>query len=263
MYGPSENTLTVNATHQMLSDLENSFQTLAVLSPSRKMENVLGYDVQLPLQKSVVFQYKRPYTAKTDNKRRFKMDKGQWRTLVSIYSRGEAFFTFPTVIDPSDLNATLENTVFVDVHGLKYNTSLVYVPQNPSGASKTPRVEAKIRNGRKYPVFSKHIYTWSDLVDEISECRIGVRFRDNGDQTREFSRFKRRVNRLREGDVDSVMDRIEELAEEQEGEDWDVGVNHNDLGRIRRELHSQLEEGVDLATHKIGNSRHAMFGGQS
>ena len=126
---PTENTLTVNATHHMLGDLEERFTGPAALSPNRRMENILGYDTNLPLLKSVVFQYKRPYTVESDSDHRFSVNRDQWRTLTSLYEYNQAFFVFPEVVNATNLEHTLSRSVFIDVFGIRKNTSLVYVPE--------------------------------------------------------------------------------------------------------------------------------------
>lgn len=75
---PPENTLTVNVTHHMLGELEEVFTGPAALP---QMENILGYDTTFPLLKSVVFQYKRRYSAESDSDWRFSVNRDDWRTL--------------------------------------------------------------------------------------------------------------------------------------------------------------------------------------
>lgn len=254
---PSENTLTVNATHHMLSDLESYFQTLSVLSPSRKMENILGYDVNLPLLKSVVFQYKRPYTVQNDSKRRFSINQDQWRTLISLYDRGQAFFTFPEVVDHSNLDRTLRRTIFIDVYAFRRNTSLAYIPKNACKSNKLGNLKAKAKNGNKYSINSKMVYTWADLVDKITQCEIGLKIREEGGTTDEFQAFESRINSLIEGDIDLIIERIQQTASENIDGSGPNNHNFEDLREYLKQLH---EQDTDLSTYRIGRSRNTMLG---
>lgn len=257
---PSENTLTVNATHQMLSDLEGPFETLSVLSPSRRMENVLGYDVNLPRLKAVVFQYKRPYTVMSDTSRRFQTNQDQWRTLISLCDEGEAFFTFPEIVDVVDLEESLERTVFIDVHGIQRDTSLVYIPRDACIKGRPSGIGAKIRGGPRYRVPDRYVYNWSDLRRGVERCNIGLRIKENEDITSGFGRFRNRVMRLVEGDIDWVVDRIREVAEYQNT--YDNYSDEDNLYETRQRLNRLYEEGADLSTYGIGRSRHAMLGSE-
>jgi len=260
MPAPTENTLTVNSTHQMLSDLEGTFSHLTAISPTREMENVLGYDINLPLLKSTVFQYKRPYTAKNDSERRFSVNSDQWRTLISQYEPRQAFFALPEVIQATNLPNSLEDrTVFVDVWGLKPNTSLIYVPQDAVGKGRLDKLKAKIRNGDTYPVDRRFVYTWKDLVQGMNSCSIGLRMSEDGERTPDYREFKSRVQALADKDLEKILDRIESVAVEQK-EYYQYSIEDGFISRLQQRLNQLVETDTDLTVHGIRRSQHTMLG---
>lgn len=258
---PTENTLTVNATHHMLGDLEEEFTGPAALSPNRRMENILGYDTNLPLLKSVVFQYKRPYTVDSDSDRRFSVNRDQWRTLTSLYEYNQAFFVLPEVVDATNVEHSLSRSVFIDVFGIRRNTSLVYVPENACSAGRPTGIRAKVNNGGHYSVPDALVYDWETLKESVNACEYGLRFTSQGEQTDAYSTFKRRVNRLVEGDIDWISDRITTVVERQHTGEVRIPTDQPDIDQesLNSYLYRLDEEGTDLATHGIGRSRHTML----
>lgn len=258
---PTENTLTVNATHHMLGDLEEKFTGPAALSPNRRMENILGYDTNLPLLKSVVFQYKRPYTVESDSDRRFSVNRDQWRTLTSLYEYNQAFFVLPEVVDATNVEHTLSRSVFIDVFGIRRNTSLVYVPENACTAGRPTGIRAKINGGKRYPVPDALVYDWETLKESVNACEYGLRFTSQGEQTDAYSTFKQRVNRLVESDIDWLVDRVSSVVERQHSGDIRIPKEQPDIDReaLKSYLLRLDEEGTDLSTHGIGRSRHTLL----
>ena len=227
--GPAENTLTINTTHQMLKYFEDRHPTryrhLVAFSPTRKWENLTGYDVRMSFLKSTVFQYKRPKvpdnsTPVHSQNRRFGLSQEQWLTLLLLFDRGEAFFTLPEVMSENKLSESRNRTVFVDVYGILPNTSLAYVPPNTcrSGVA-NDFLLGKIRNGSKYPIHPDHVYGWEEICEGIHDCSIGFRIGTLDQRPERFHEFERRISRVTELD---------------EQEWWD--------SRLRRVLQSQREE---------------------
>lgn len=258
---PTENTLTVNATHHMLRDLEEEFTGPAALSPNRRMENILGYDTNLPLLKSVVFQYKRPYTVESDSDRRFSVNRDQWRTLTSLYEYNQAFFVLPEVVDATNLEHTLSRSVFIDVFGIRRNTSLVYVPENACSAGRPTGIRAKINGGRRYSVPDRLVYDWETLKEMVNACEYGLHFTSQGEITDAYRTFKRRVNRLVNRDIDWLSDRIISVIERQHSGQVRIPSKQPDIDQesFNSYLYRLDEEGTDLSTHGIGRSRHTML----
>ena len=59
-YGPSENELVLNVTSQLLHEMSTRYPASTALAPTRRKENVLGYDVDVRELLGAVFQFKRP-----------------------------------------------------------------------------------------------------------------------------------------------------------------------------------------------------------
>jgi hypothetical protein len=258
---PTENTLTVNATHHMLGDFEEEFTGPAALSPNRRMENILGYDTNLPLLKSVVFQYKRPYTVESDSDRRFSVNRDQWRTLTSLYEYNQAFFVFPEVVDATNLEHTLSRSVFIDVFGIRRNTSLVYVPEDACISGRPTGIRAKIKNGGRYSVPDALVYDWETLKESVKACEYGLRFTSQGEQTEGYTAFKQRINRLVDSDIDWLSDRVTTVVERQHAGEVRISTDKPEVNQeaLNSYLHRLDEEGTDLSTHGVGRSRHTML----
>ena len=218
--GPPENSLTVNATHQMLKQADPPFSRSSAISPTRRWEKMCGYDVKNDLL-GAVFQYKRPKVLRSGNDDlvRFDLNMHQWLVLLLLFDSGQAFFTLPAVLEYEELPDTLCNTVFVDVHGIRWNTSMIYVPPEPCSASVSqghedtdhpPSITGKINNGPKYPIDSEYVYCWDDLNSELRDYEVGILLRKKGSQTVDLQSFESRIEAIENlaGTEIGVIDRI-------------------------------------------------------
>lgn len=138
---PSESTLEMDITYDMLNEYRQIYPDTTALSPSRRMEgddDGLGYDVaqEHPWGRAVVFQYKRPiysdyylaaeigeFSHLTNQNHRdngqfikFKMDLDQLNTLQQNFNSDEAFYAIPTTTRRLSLPHAIGSTLFVDVH---------------------------------------------------------------------------------------------------------------------------------------------------
>lgn len=223
--GPSENTLTVNNTHQMLAYFEDPrsahFDHLVAFSPSRFWENLRGYDIRLPTLKTTVYQYKRPKIPEsgsiTNTWRRFSIDADQWDTLTDLFEPGQAFFALPITLAEHRLDECLDRTAFVDVHGILPNTSLVYVPPDAvSDGTVTDFLLAKIKNDRKYPIIPSYVYGWRDLGRSIDDCSLGLRVGSFSEHSPSFQTFTERIEYLQELDEEWMEERKRLIVQDQE-----------------------------------------------
>jgi len=146
---PFEKSLTLNATSQMLERTKPPYDSTAAVAPSSRLENALGYDVELPFLKSVYLQFKRPYILKYRySPFSFHTDHpGQLETLADLAELlpRTVFYTLPLVEEDAGLDKTLENTLFVKVESLKQNTSRIRVYRDYSlrGGWEVGRVRQK------------------------------------------------------------------------------------------------------------------------
>lgn len=218
--GPPENSLTVNATHQMLQKADPPFSRSSAISPTRRWEKMCGYDVKNDLL-GAVFQYKRPKVLRSGNDDlvRFDLNMHQWLVLLLLFDSRQAFFTLPAVLEYEDLPDTLSNTVFVDVHGIRWNTSMIYVPPEPCSTSASqdcddvgelPSITGKINKGEKYQIDPEYVYCWDDLNSELRDHRVGILLRNKGDRTADIHSFEDRIEKIERfaSTEISVADRI-------------------------------------------------------
>lgn len=138
---PSESTLEMDITHDMVNEYRQVYPDTTALSPSRKQEgddDGLGYDVaqEHPWGRAVVFQYKSPrYSdyyvgaeigefrhlsdqSHPDNGQfiKFEVDREQLKILQQNFASDEAFYAIPATVRRLSLPHAIGSTLFVDVH---------------------------------------------------------------------------------------------------------------------------------------------------
>lgn len=187
---PSENTLELNVTHEILNDLEPLFGRVTAKSPTRVDEGDLGYDVQLSFALRTQFQYKRPQT-ETNRGVSFKVNGQQVSTLRMRDPTRTAFLTCPIALREDEIPGAIERTAFVDVNAVSSKTSRLYIPANqPIGQAAGA---AKIKNGSYYQIPRGSIYSWDDLLQGIQNRNIGMIIRRQMNQSSNFESFMRRL----------------------------------------------------------------------
>jgi hypothetical protein len=189
-YGPSENELVLNVTSQLLHEMSTRYPASTALAPTRREENVLGYDVDVRELLGVVFQFKRPSAIRarthptqlpkptsTATPVRFETNIEQWSTLVAGFGPTQSFHAIPPVLDGGDLYQALNRTVFVDVYGVLPQTSLLYiVPDGCAYSGGHILIEGKIRNkdGSTYRVPPVFVYCFDDIKAGLSSNWLGL-----------------------------------------------------------------------------------------
>lgn len=182
-YGPSENSLTINTTHRMLSFFEDTgpFEHLAAYAPTRRWEKLKGYDVNLPMQKAAVYQYKRPRIREKSRvpddelNRQFKLNREQWMTLLLLFEPGEAFFTLPVVWNDGEMPETASRTVFLDVYGVLPDSTLTYIPpERCTDGQISGYLTGKTSDGKKYLLHPHYTSSWERHREELNECKLGL-----------------------------------------------------------------------------------------
>ncbi|WP_254768039.1 hypothetical protein [Salinilacihabitans rarus] len=177
---PFEISLTLNAISQALELTKPPYTSTAAVAPSSQLENALGYDVELPFLKSLFLQFKRPYILNY-RKRPFSFHTdhpGQLDTLLKLANilPRTVFYSLPLVETESELDRTLENTLFVKVDCLKKNTSRIRVHRNYdwSGEWEIDRVEAKVKKGDWYDLSNKCWLNWVQFNEGLSSQFSGI-----------------------------------------------------------------------------------------
>jgi hypothetical protein len=202
---PTENTVTVNLTHQQLDSLDPPFSRLVAIAPSRYQEGTLspindprGYDIKLETVKEIVFQHKSPdNTVVRDGKQwlNYSVDMRQIQILFHRYNPREAFYALPATPQHRHIRDGLRRTIFVDVWPMytKYletgkEISRIYV-EYTADPNAIPSVRPKF-NSRRWKMdggpywelrTSDRIYddamTWKPIETELKGCRLGLPIR--------------------------------------------------------------------------------------
>ena len=103
---------------------------------------------------------------------------------------------WPEVVDATNVEHTLSRSIFIDVFGIRRNTSLVYVPENACSGGRPTGIRAKINGGRRYSVPDALVYDWETLKESVNACEYGLRFTSQGEQTDAYNTFKLPVLRV-------------------------------------------------------------------
>jgi hypothetical protein len=179
----SENTVVVNTTHKMLSQLQQANPNLVATMPTRRMENILGYDVEFESWKLFFLQYKRPVY----RNRRFyyNLDISQNIKLLfwPIISGASCAF-FPLVLVRSDQHLAqlnpqlLDNVIFVDAMNVWPVSTMIRVEVR---SHSNLNVHYKIRDGPWMPI--RGFIFWKDIKSAVESCEIGGMMKHRGETT--------------------------------------------------------------------------------
>jgi hypothetical protein len=176
---PFEISVTLNATSQMLYEASPPYKNTTAVAPSNQLENVLGFDVELPFLKSIFLQYKRPYLLSYEDKPfSFHTDHpGQLDTLRPLAQAlpRTVFYALPLVPDNSSLNKTLKQMIFVDAGCLQENTSRVRIPQNYCSNPYSQKIKAKVKTGDWYTLNQDCCWTWEQFIAGINSPNSGMK----------------------------------------------------------------------------------------
>lgn len=240
-YGPSENEIVINTTSQLLSRLSSAFSTAAALAPTRRDENVLGYDVDVLDLLGIVLQFKRPSVVhhrtlpsniqQSTPSARFESNIQQWLTLLANFDRGQALYAIPPVHTGDELHKALDKAVFVDAHGVLPGTSLLYCPDQCCTPTGERIVEGKIKDGDssegpKYVIPPQFVYCWKDFSTELKEEGLGVKFYELDPNmvgredlpaserrrvTEELEELRTRLEEYADGNEETLRERVEAM----------------------------------------------------
>jgi hypothetical protein len=209
---PFEITLMLRSHMQMRDVCRHRFSTFDSFAPSANMEGELGFDLPIRNLKGTVYQYKRP--KKTANGRSFRIRYSQARkrklpqlkvlkNFDKKYGPDIAFYALPLVTEHSELNHTLQQTVFVEARAIPNKASVLHVPTGYCEGGRLTSNDS-IRVYCSHPqnpvtdywndqIDPSHIYGWWDLYEAILDCSLGFRIRwaiDSGDEEAKSYRTK-------------------------------------------------------------------------
>lgn len=274
---PSENTLTVNLTHQQLNRLDPPFERLVAVAPSRYEEGAntpsndpMGYDVKLETAKELVFQHKAPdNTVVRDGKQwlNYKVDMDQLRILFHRYNPRESFYALPGTPQHRLVRDGLDRTIFVDAWPVytKYleqgeEVSRIYV-EYCSDPSTIPDVKVKFKTREKamggYPYrslrSSDRIYeeacTWKPIEEHLKSCRLGLPIRGISTETYPYSETDRTVPGLENQYFDQFNPAYREHLKRRHALDQYL-QRDEDRGELLEYLITSLHRRAEAAYHQ-------------
>lgn len=263
-YGPSENAIVINTTSQLSRQLANKFGTSAVLAPTRREENVLGYDVDVRDLLGVVLQFKRPSVVKAMRRpsriskpaARFSINTDQLLTLRAGFSPEQAFFALSPLHDSSTLHEALERSIFVDVFGLPATTSKLYTACDCCTSKGKPLVEGLIKNGTKFSIPNWYIYCMDDFKSKLQNYHAGIRIKERGQRAQNLYYVKDRLAELCTADTESISQLIgrnssnwAEVFVEEEADFY--GVDFNPSDRRYDVAKTFIDEAIDSVVDNI------------
>ncbi len=189
---PLESELMMTAYSQLGQDLSDHISHLDAFVPSGIEENDLGFDIQIPYLKGLVFQFKRP---KPDDPRRFTLRYSEQRPPRQLdnmrnwetkYGPSAAFYALPLVVDHDDLGKTLQKTAFVPASEFDSWASVARVPADYIEQGERVQDEpVDIYCSDPYDTSDSYtdsidhskVMGWKDLKEGIKDCPVGFRMR--------------------------------------------------------------------------------------
>lgn len=208
----SESTILVNATHKMLSRLQQANPNLVATAPTQRMENILGYDIEFESWKLFFLQYKRPYY----RNRRFYYYLDVFQNIKLLFwpiISGTSCAFFPLALVRSDQHLArinprlLDHVIFVDIMNLWPISTMIRVEVKSNGSL---IVYYKIRYGPWIPI--KSFYLWKDIRAAIESCDIGGIMKLRGEPTESNRLLRDTIDSLSENEFPSWWRRKAEGA---------------------------------------------------
>ena len=199
----SENTILVNATHKMLSQLQQATPNLVATMPTPRMENILGYDTEFESWKLFFLQYKRPYY----RNRRFYYYIDVFQNIRLLFwptISGVSCAFFPLALVRSDQHLArinpqlLDHVIFVDVMNVWPVSTMIRAEVGSNG---NLILHYKIRYGPWIPV--KSFYLWKDIKEAVESCDIGGTMKLRGEPTASNRLLRETIYSLGENELPS------------------------------------------------------------
>jgi len=201
---PSENSLVVNTTHQILNRIHGPYDQTTAIAPTRYQEHQAGggYDVEHPFAMRLLFQYKAP-RAETNKGVRFKLDTQQITTLATREPGEVAYYACPVVDSDNQLSDALTKCYFIDAQAIEAGSSQVYIPTDyPNSPVEAKLKDSADQSGRGvdpknyYEIPHSAVKLWEDLRTGIESRNIGMVISETGSKTDSYGEFTDRLQDL-------------------------------------------------------------------
>lgn len=201
---PSENSLTLHATHEILKWLERRTSKAIAKSPSRINEGNRdgGYDVEHITARAFHLQYKSIHNErKTSFTLRdgsnssynpycqYKLKLGQHNTLL-IHNEAvnHGFYALPLVQSENGLTDTLSKTVFVNIYAIEIPTKYLYVSETPNNQPVVyGRTYHRFGSGAEFYPITSGVYTWNSLRSQLQRDALGFEIRNQAGFTSTYA----------------------------------------------------------------------------
>ena len=270
---PTENTLTLNITHEMLTTVRPTFPKVTAISPARRWENIKGYDVKLNSVKVVVFQFKRPdgirwmrrFFHRPSKWIKFPLNGNQIHTLSTLFNVNQAYIALPRVLDHPTLyrhsGSLINRTIFIDVYGLTSNMTTLYIPSTRPSRP----IQYKIKNGGYGVVNNAFVKNWNQLFSDLEECKVGLPIIKNKRKTKEFTELSEYIEEISKIEIEKIIPESRYFLRTKEMLERKMQLNPEykiDSEKILEDLRHELlrEKPKDLSTWGIRRVRVNIFG---
>lgn len=193
---PYETTLTMQTYVQMRDATDLDF--LDVFTPSTRLENELGWDMEIRNLKGVVFQFKRPKLSQRGD-RHFSIrysnqnpprQLGVVKNYAKKYGENIAYYALPLVVEHNRLEKTLARTVFVNALEIPEHASVLHIPEDycrdgrrrsPESISAYCSLPSDPSDKWNSSIDPSAVFGWKELYEQIEQCNIGFRIRYGGE----------------------------------------------------------------------------------
>ena len=201
---PSENSLVVNTTHQILTRIRGPYNQTTAIAPTRYQEHQAGggYDIELPLAMRLLFQYKAP-KAEPNRGVRFKLDVEQITTLATREPAEVAYYACPVVDSDNQLSDALTECYFIDAQAIEAGSSQLYIPTDyPNSPVQAKFKDSSDQSGwvgdpaNYYEIPRSAVKMWDNVKTGIESRNIGMVIRESGPTTASYDDFVDRLQDL-------------------------------------------------------------------
>ncbi|SHL60481.1 hypothetical protein [Haladaptatus paucihalophilus] len=212
---PTENTLEVNVTHELLQDIRKVFKYAVAVNPTRGEEKDFGYDISIDWNWLKIFalQFKAFRTKGSirlngsntkENYYKYELDKEQHSQLKYYFPHSRmAFYTLPVFPTRNDLKPPLLSSkliyhiysrgklerrelprvFFIDVHDIPAGATKISVSTDIDDLR---RAVCYCKDREHHAIDHRAVFSWGKVWEGIRSCRMGVKLREDGDPTEDL-----------------------------------------------------------------------------
>ena len=211
---PTENTLEVNITHEILQQIREVFKKAVAVNPTRGEENDFGYDISVDWDWLKIFalQFKtfdnkgairlNGYHTKREYYK-YELNKKQHKQLMYHFPLPSmAFYTLPVFPQRKDLDPPLldleliyldisedkykiielPRVIFIDVHTIPADATKISISTDSNNAN---RAVCYCKDRKHHTIDYKNVFSWQEIWDGLLSCQMGAKLREDGEPTQD------------------------------------------------------------------------------